>query len=213
MNYIILQDLLADLEDFESDQRFDHSKATKQDFLHWLSQKEKPSKESKDYPKGNMPNHNSVVLKNLVYLVRFVQQYCKELWPMFSIKSLDEFVFLIQLQFMGPSTSTDIANQNFLQKTTTVSILKRLKDENLIYETTHPEDGRSKLNHITKEGQQQLFRLMGEMEKINQIAMGRLGENQVVELAKMTDQLVHFHTPIYHNKQTDLNQILQEIKE
>ena len=85
MNYQLLQELFSDLEDFEKDRNIDQSKATKADFIAWMKQDRNSSEDSPSYPLGRMPNYNSVVLKNLVYLVRFVQQYAKELWPMFSI--------------------------------------------------------------------------------------------------------------------------------
>ena len=111
------------------------------------------------------------------------------------------------------STKTEIIDYHIHEKTTGIEILKRLKKNGFITEKKSETDGRSKALFITEAGQGVFFTHVERMQKIGELIVGDLEENEKLQLVSFLNRLNDFHQPIYHeNKKENIEHLLSFTK-
>ena len=210
MNYKILQELIANLEDFESDK---NSKQLKMhDFVVFLNQKYLnnlvSSQPSIDV---NAKNDENNIGQLVAFMYRYAKGYIKKALEESTLLTLDDFGYLAAVWQEGDLTKTQVIEKNIHEKNTGMEIIKRLITNNLLEQYDDLQDKRSKRLKITPLGQAELFKSFDGMLKVSQIITGKLSSEERIQLFYLLSKLHDFHNPIFLNeKETSIDKILEK---
>lgn len=105
------------------------------------------------------PDMTSTVAKLIGRLGAMLTTYSKLALKEGEEVELDWFYCLNAIFHQGEARKIDIITYNFLEQTTGIDMLNRLKKAGYISERADPSDKRAKLVQLTSEGKQLLFRL------------------------------------------------------
>ena len=86
---------------------------------------------------------------------------------------------LSHLSGRGPCSIADVHHSFGHRRSTLTSILNRLEDRGLIAREIHPEDRRSYLLRLTREGKPIASKARRALERLEATALSRVGEQQV----------------------------------
>lgn len=137
-----------------------HESATVEDFCLYYSRKISQQKTDNELFAGiSPPDPDTIFSKLLNRLSAMHQAYTK-----MAIKELDGielewFYFLNAIYHRGETTKIEIINYNFVEQSTGIDILKRIKKAGFITERDNPEDKRAKLIKLTPSGTEILLKL------------------------------------------------------
>jgi MarR family transcriptional regulator, lower aerobic nicotinate degradation pathway regulator len=204
----LYRELIALTEEFEADHP-DVQSHQVTNFSAWLQQR--LQKES-DFNATERPDWkgraqgmmvDDMIVNLVSRLNRYARLYTKIALADSVISTVEEFSFAISLHFEGEKSKKQLIEENVLEKSAGMEIIKRMRNRGLIQEKANPEDGRSKLMMITDMGKGALFAAIGKVSKVSQIVGGNLTEEQKFQLVALGQQLDHFHQPVYHQKLPD----------
>ncbi|CAH0996761.1 hypothetical protein EMA8858_02896 [Emticicia aquatica] len=210
MNYTILQELIANLEDFEGETA---SKAIKmEDFVLFLNQKYlKNLASSKPTIDVNAKNDTNNIGQLVAFLYRYAKGYIKKALEESTLLTLDDFGYLAAVWQQGDLTKTQVIEKNIHEKNTGMEIIKRLIANNLLEQYNDLTDKRSKRLKITALGQTELFKSFDGMLKVSQIISGKLNSSEKIQLFYLLSKLHDFHNPIFLNeKESSIDNILEK---
>jgi len=86
-----------------------------------------------------------------------------------------------------------IGRELSLDRTTTAEVLKRLGDKGLVETRVNPDDRRSRLSVITKEGLKLINELQESIDRSQELLIEPLSEEDRVTFMKLLTQLVETH--------------------
>lgn len=210
MNYTILQELIANLEDFEGENT---SKAIKmEDFVLFLNQKYlKNFSSSRPTIDVSIKDDNNNIGQLVAFLYRYAKGYIKKALAESTLLTLDDFGYLAAVWQQGDLTKTQVIEKNIHEKNTGMEILKRLIANRLLEQYNDLTDKRSKRLKITVLGQSELFKSFDGMLKVSQIISGKLNSSEKIQLFYLLSKLHDFHNPIFLNeKETSIDNILEK---
>ena len=172
-------------------------------FASWLNQRVVGGNQPvpTDSPEWNGQEEGVVVDDVITSLVarmnRFAKAYARTALQGSAIGSLEEFVMVIELTYVGEKTKTELIERNALEKPTGIEIINRLIRKGLVAEKPNPSDKRSKKLAITDEGRQALGAVVGKLRKVSHIVGGNLTVNEKLQLLSLLQKLDHYHYDIY----------------
>lgn len=220
MNYDILHELIDKAQEYETQTGQKLEKEDLAIFSEWLyvqthscvsksnaSKNLAPKEEIKLEPTGE--TLDSIIGKFIGFMYRFAKFYTKKALEDSPLTTLDDFTYLGSILLKAGSTKTEIIDYHIHEKTTGIEILKRLKKNGFITEKKSLTDGRSKSLFVTEAGKGIFFAHVGKMQKIGELIVGDLEENEKLQLISLLNRLNDFHQPIYHeNKKENIEHLL-----
>lgn len=211
MNYDILHELIDKAQEYETQTGQKLEKDDLAIFSKWLYEKtnaEKVKKEDIKLPPTG-ETLDSIIGKFIGFMYRFAKFYTKKALEDSPLTTLDDFTYLGSILLKAGSTKTEIIDYHIHEKTTGIEILKRLKKNSFITEKKSLTDGRSKSLFVTEAGKGIFFAHVGRMQKIGELIVGDLEEDEKLQLISLLNRLNDFHQPIYHeNKKENFEQLL-----
>ncbi|UYZ62184.1 MarR family winged helix-turn-helix transcriptional regulator [Hymenobacter weizhouensis] len=212
MKYTLLQQLLPLLEEYES-RTGDTAESTPADFAAWLQQHKSTaaapaSLAATPNPGPTLPagarvtpdqheTAESLITKLLTFVYRYVRGYARQALAGTPLVSFDDFTYLMTLYTAGPQTKSELMARNIHEKATGTEIIRRLQRNLFLTEEPHATDRRSKLLRITKAGQAMLFRVLGPMSQVAEMAAGNLTPAERQQLVLLLHKLDAFHYDIF----------------
>jgi DNA-binding MarR family transcriptional regulator len=156
-----------------------HPDATVPDFCrHYLAMVETKGSNEPLFSGIQPPDMSSTIAKLIGRLGAILTAYSKMALKEGDEVELDWFYCLNAIFHQGEARKIDIITYNFLEQTTGIDLLNRLKKAGFISERADPSDKRAKLVQLTGDGKQLLFKLyerlylpayllFGEMSKVD----------------------------------------------
>lgn len=139
---------------------------------------------------------------------KYAKTYVKKALQNSPLIGLDDFGFLISLCYEGSKTKTELIQQNIMEVSSGMEIIKRLEKKKLIKSFRDEKDKRAIRLAATLKGQTVLAEAMKEMYKASNIIAGDLNDNERVQLLSILNKLHLFHNPIFLNEsKTELEEI------
>lgn len=186
------------------------SKGGKEDavsFGIWLIKNEPDLKQEKKISKNKSSKiqNDSMTAILVSKIERFVHDETKMALKKIGINNPDEFALMSTLYFMGNTTKTSLLKQCVFEITTGSQMLKRLIEDEYIYQVNNPKDGRSILIQLSKKGQNKLFAAYEELNKINNLTEG-LNDDEKRLLVNLLQ-----HLDFVHSKRKNIKTIVDVI--
>jgi DNA-binding MarR family transcriptional regulator len=214
----VLMEIIEHLYQFDTDYQVDKSYTLK-DFIGYLNASVGVEKTLMRKIEGEQEAHiqairqesNSDVSILITLIFRYAKGYIKKALQESPIQTADEFAFLITLMTHGSLTKTELINKQVMEKTSGVDVIKRLVNQDLMYEFADETDKRSVRVAITPKGKEELEKVLPEMAKVSRIVVGNLTEPEINTLSYLLKKLDFFHNDIFMNKRNlNLDEILNE---
>ncbi|WP_338789987.1 MarR family winged helix-turn-helix transcriptional regulator [Bernardetia sp. MNP-M8] len=209
MNYDILHQLINQAQEYETQTGQKLEKNDLAIFSKWLYEKTHShvsKEEIKLEPTGE--TLDSIIGKFIGFMYRFAKFYTKKALEDSLLTTLDDFTYLGSILLKAGSTKTEIIDYHIHEKTTGIEILKRLKKNGFITEQKSLTDKRSKSLFITEAGRGIFFAHVERMQKIGELIVGDLQEDEKRQLISLLNRLNDFHQPIYHENKKESIEIL-----
>lgn len=206
--YKIMHDLLHNLERYEQ-QRTAVSLSIA-DFAHWILQNNTKAVGSESAP-AVIETHR--VTQLVICLQRYAKQYSRKALDGTPLSSEDEFVYLIILYQAGPMSKTALIHENRHEKPTGMDIIRRMIEAGFMAQSDNPEDGRSKLLHITPEGRDLIDKLSTRMDFVAELVTGNLSSEELHTLVFLLEKLENYHQLIQaKTKGGDFADLIRAVK-
>lgn len=141
----------AGLKDFYSDQLLAGRKAGKKKFLG-----------------GLVPSEGASLLAKLLgRLVKLHTTYAMVALKEKGIGSFEEFTFLMTMLIREQPKKSEVVNENFVEFSSGLLVIDRLKASGFVAETEDQEDRRSKRVHLTAKGRKKVEECQQVMDRFN----------------------------------------------
>ena len=196
MTYSLYRELINLTEEFESEVPAGSRDVT--NFSEWLAKRvSHPNYEKAagiDWEgKKNGRTAESVINTSLVHLYRYAKLYSKLAINDSPFSTIDEVIFLINLQHLGSMSKKALIDLNIHEKSTGIQIINRLLSAGFIEETVNEKDRRSKQIKITGSGQRALDSNMDRIRLASKMVVGDLNEHEKHQLISLLQKLETFH--------------------
>lgn len=174
-----------------------HPEATVPDFCrHYLAKVE-----TRETPEGlfagvEPPDLTSTVGKLIGRLGAILTTYFRLALKEGEEMELEGFYCLNTIFHHGEARKIDIISYNFLEQTTGIDLLNRLKQAGYISERTDPSDKRAKLVRLTEEGKQLLFGLYERLYLPAYLLFGEMSRVDVHLIINLLGPLENKHGKI-----------------
>jgi len=205
-----MHDLLHGLE------RYEHQRSaishSIEDFAHWILQNKSKAGLSDTIPDAALEIHR--VSQLVVFLQRYAKQYARKALEGTSLSSEDEFVYLIILYQAGPMSKTTLIHENRHEKPTGMDIIRRMIEAGYMAQSDNPDDGRSKLLHITPEGRDLIEKLNSRMDFVAELVTGNLTTDELQTLVYLLEKLENYHQLVQaKTKGGDFADLIKAVKQ
>ena len=151
----------------------------------------------------------TAILFQLMY--RYMKGYTKKALEGSLLSTSEEFTFLASLITHESMTKTELINEQVMEKTSGVEVIKRLINQGLIQEFADPGDKRSVRVSITDKGKAELITLLPKMRLISSFFIDPLNEVQQNTLSYLLKKLDHHHHEIFPaRKNWSLDELTRE---
>jgi DNA-binding MarR family transcriptional regulator len=148
----------------------------------------------------------------IVLMSHYAKWYIKKVLKDGHLSTPDEFSFLITLMTYDSLSKSELITRQVMEKTSGSEIIRRLIKRGLIIESADEHDKRSVRVSISKQGREEILRMLPQMGKVTKIVAGNLSPEEINTLSYLLKKLDYFHNDIYINKrECSLNDILKEI--
>ncbi len=202
MNYKLIKDVVALIEDFEDQLRKEKKYANNIDgFMHWLAENTlenaaatEPDWEGKEA--GRSPE--SVINTLIQHVNRYAKTYSKSAIHNSDFSTQEEFIYLINLKAFGAMTKMDLIKRNIHDKPAGIQIINRLINQGWVEQHDSKTDKRSKVISLTQKGLQALEQQMAKVRQAAKIVTGSLNQSEKMQLIRLLQKLADFHQPIYN---------------
>jgi DNA-binding MarR family transcriptional regulator len=153
----------ADLKDFYSEQLLTGRKSEKNKFL-----------------AGLIPTENASVLTKLLgRLAKLQTAYAMMALKKKGIGSFEEFTFLTTMLTLDKPRKSEVISENFIELSSGLLVLDRLKAKGYVTETEDMEDKRSKRVYLTTRGKNTIKACHQLMDRMNKIFYQDLHESDI----------------------------------
>ena len=187
----------ADLKDFYSDQLLTGRKSGKVAFL-----------------AGLIPEENvSVLTKLLARLVKMHTTYALSALREKGIGSFEEFTFLNTILTFDRPRKSEVISENFVELSSGLLVIERLKAKGYVAETEDREDKRSKRVYLTVKGKKEILACHRVMDELNKIFYHDLHESDIRLCIEMLKPLeIKFSSLWQKHRKMSLEEIYKELK-
>jgi len=121
---------------------------------------------------------------------RRVKQYAKQRFRELGWSiTVDQWAILKQLADHGPQNQREIGDKTFKDNPTITRILDLLNDKGYVERKPHPDDRRSFLISLTKNGEQLVNECLPEVQKIRMKAWENLSQKDFKEFKRILDSI------------------------
>jgi MarR family transcriptional regulator, lower aerobic nicotinate degradation pathway regulator len=214
MSLKLLKAMIPLMERFDTECCNSGKAAELDDFLAWLSQKDReihakpPEFQSPSMPlRGDL---NAQITQLLSLMNKYLRFYLKKGFEGTLLSGPDDFGFLATLFMEGSLRKNELIEKNTMEFSSGIEVIKRLEKNELIESLPDNDDKRAKLVRITDSGREQFLNVLPLMGQIGMIATVRLDDNERNLLLELLKKLNHFHNPIFHqSKKETLSDILK----
>ncbi len=213
MDYAGLRQLLCLAEDFErengEEKGFDQQK-----FTTWLVSKafgrgDGPQQGDDHSGQAGEPLRAGYIAMLLGFMGHYASFYARRVFRHSVIYSLDDFGVLISLHPNGRLTKTETLKRCRLEKSSGNEVLKRLLRQQLIQETAHPADRRSKVIELTAKGSEAFGQVWDSILNMSKLVTGDLSGEEQLLLLQLLSKLNRFHQPIFEQgKEEEIGKLL-----
>ena len=139
--------------------------------------------------------------------------YSKKNLVELELKTLEDFVFLRNLDAFGPVTKKQLIDAHITEYTSGIEIIKRLIQLGLVKEKENPEDKRATMIFMTSKGKAVMQKCYPYMEQIGSVIFGPLTDEEAYQLAHLLTRLDTIHTNLYHTqREASLDELQKIIK-
>lgn len=148
-------------------------------------------------------NIERVIAQHVLFLYRYIKLYSKLVFSDTSIKTIEEFGFLITLLQVHSLPKSELIRRNIYEKSSGVEIINRLIKSGHLTQKANPEDKRSQLVSLTDVGRSSLYQVFDKMNNLGIIAAGNLQDHEKYQLAELLKKLDDFHFLNYYDTKSD----------
>lgn len=178
-------------------------------FSNWLSKKMDETVSNEEY---EITGHSieAEIAAYIGRMSRYSNSYIKSAMVNLPFATDMDFAFTAILHRSGPIGKTDLIKKMAYEKSSGMEVIKRLLKNELIEQFPNPNDKRSKLLRLTKNGEENVIAAYAEASKAAKTVSGSLTTDEQVTLLKILKKLDEFHLPIYLQEEKDLNVIIEK---
>lgn len=204
MAYKLIQDIILHIERFEAETKEEqHDLASFSDWLYENNHAESHSPIKLPEPtwegKENGRSAESIINTLLVHIYRYARLHGKAIIADSPFATSDEFIYLINLRFMGSMSKTSLIKHNIHEKPAGIQIINRLITNGWVTQSNDPRDKRGKIISITKSGGDVLDKHMQDIRIASKMVTGNLTYEEKMQLISLLLKLEEFHNTAYKN--------------
>lgn len=222
-NFDVIKQLIQLLEEYDHNQ----SEFNLRGFAEWIIRKCDDESEtliikpqilqatlaqSKYYPGDEKKRFLEAIAK----LARFHEFYIRKGLKEMMINTRLEFLFLQTVGMMVKVKKTDLINHFHLEYTTGMDTIRRLINNNLLYEILDETDKRIKLLALSNPGQETLKRSLKKIEEEENFFLTAISDNKWKKALPVLEEIEAFHDSIYqkHSNKTfaELSNLIESLK-
>ncbi|MBW8522859.1 MarR family transcriptional regulator [Chryseobacterium chendengshani] len=202
MNFELLKDAVALLEEFDIINKKSSYPSSIEGFKLWICDNESQKKSDYDNEaywegKENGRTIESAITTLIVHLNRYAKTYSKSAISDSDFSTQEDFIYLINLKSFGAMSKIDLIKKNIHEKPVGNLIINRLLKQKWIEQNDSLEDKRIKLINITEKGLEVLENQMLKIRQATKIVSGNLSQQEKMDLIRILNKLDQFHHPIY----------------
>lgn len=142
---------------------------------------------------------DTVIARLVTVMNRYAKSYIKRALHGSPIQTGEEFSFMLYLMTFESLTKTELINKNILEKTSGMEVIKRLLKLEYIQEFDDSHDKRSKRIALTREGRNELLKVLPVMRQVSSLVTGNLNDQERSVLAHLLKKLDHYHHDVFVN--------------
>lgn len=215
MNFDLIKDTVALLEEFDLNNKNSEYPSTVEGFKLWIfnneSKRESMVENEIDWEgKENGRSAESAISTLFVHLNRYAKTYSKAAISDSDFSTQEDFIYLITLKSFGTMSKIDLIKKNIHDKPVGNLVINRLLKQGWISQHDSLDDKRIKLIQITEKGLVALDHQMGKIRQATQIVSGNLTHSEKMDLIRILKKLDQFHHPIY-NKNIDSRDLIKTV--
>jgi DNA-binding MarR family transcriptional regulator len=158
------------------------------------------SGENKVLYKFEYPSATRDISILIVMMNRYAKWYIKKVLRDSLLQTPEEFSFLITLMTYDSLNKSELITKQIMEKTSGVEIINRLVKRGMIFETADHNDKRSIRISISEAGKEEILKILPHMNKVSEIVVGNLSNEEINTLSYLLKKLDYFHNDIYLNK-------------
>jgi DNA-binding MarR family transcriptional regulator len=193
--------LVNEWDAFESE----HSEATIEDFCRYYLVKTRQDNKNQVLGGRVTPEINSSLGKLFGRLNAINAYYFKNSNKEHREIDLTSFGLLNSIYFRKEAKKTDAINDIFMELSTGIDVITRLKKKSLVAERNDPDDKRAKLIKLTSKGEKALNSCRADLGKISQYMYGEMNIDEKKTIFNLLSNIESKHTQkISENNLQDL---------
>ncbi len=162
------------------------------------------SGENKGWFKDEYRNTASDISILIVLMNHYAKWYIKKVLVDSHLHTPDEFSFLITLMTYDSLSKSELITKQVMEKTSGSEVIRRLIKKGLIAESADENDKRSIRVSITRNGREEILKILPLMSKVTKIVVGNLNAEEINTLSYLLKKLDYFHNDIYLNKKRSI---------
>jgi len=182
MDYTLIKELIEYTEEFQKK----YSSDKIEDFTIWLNNELFTSRN-----KGIHSTHDELLIAfKLMYLNKALKKQTKIVLSESNVSSIDEYSFLLHLDFQESFRKMEIVELHNLEAPTGIEMIKRLIKNKFVEEFPDEDDRRAKRIKITKSGIRELSMIKPKIDLIFSKFTEPLNLNEKVQISGILDKLM-----------------------
>ncbi|MFC3881288.1 MarR family winged helix-turn-helix transcriptional regulator [Algoriphagus namhaensis] len=182
MDYTLLKKIIELVEIYQEG----HSSQKVEDFTIWLNNTLFSANSGDEHS-----THDELVLAfKLMFLNKELKKQTKSILLKSAISSIDEYSFLLHLDYQESFRKMEIVEMHNLEAPTGIEIIKRLLKNKLIEEFPDNEDKRAKRIKITNKGKAELKTIKPKIDLIFSKFSEPLKLNERIQFSGILDKLI-----------------------
>ncbi|MEZ4911596.1 MAG: winged helix DNA-binding protein [Saprospiraceae bacterium] len=182
MDYTLIKQLIEFTEEYQKK----HSSDKIEDFTIWLN--------NELFTSRNKETHSAhdelLIAYKLMYLNKSLKKETKIVLSESNVSSIDEYSFLLHLDFQESFRKMEIVELHNLEAPTGIEIIKRLIKNKFIEEFPDEDDKRAKRIKITKSGIRELNKIKPKIDLIFSKFTEPLNLNEKIQISGILDKLI-----------------------
>jgi DNA-binding MarR family transcriptional regulator len=182
MDYLLLKNIIALLEEFQ----VEHASNRVEDFTIWLNNRLFVPTTEKHAAHDDLLISFKVMLLN-----KELKKQAKCVLSESNVSSLDEYSFLLHLDYQESFRKMEIIESHNLEAPTGIEIIKRLLKNGLIDEFPDSEDKRAKRIKISKRGSEEVRKLKPKLDNLFAGLTDGISLNEKIQLSGLLDKLIN----------------------
>lgn len=128
-------------------------------------------------------------------LYKFSKMYSKPIMMGVGLNSFDEFTILTTLLEKKEATKKLLIEENLIELTTGMDMLKRMLKQDLLKERINPQDKREKLVSMSENGQRVLFSILKGFQSMEDV-LGDLNKEEREQTIQYLERLDKYHSSL-----------------